>query len=159
MADEVVKEVKVVATVDKVFKYVEYFLKAAAAVTIISTIAISNFKAGSDRAQMIKSDSTLIREVKSINTRISGVETQVIAIQLDLKDVKEKQGEQISGQNALRNSYIMHLKDDKALKLDDFLRYMNGVEWEIKNNKLMIDTTKNKQAEFSIKSQKINKPK
>ena len=49
MADEVVKEVKVVATVDKVFKYVEYFLKAAAAVTIISTIAVSNFKAGCSR--------------------------------------------------------------------------------------------------------------
>jgi len=45
--------------------------------------------------------------------------------------LRKKQNELINNQNALRESYVKHLTDDKSLKLDDFLKYMNGLEFQI----------------------------
>jgi hypothetical protein len=37
-----------------------------------------------------------------------------------------------TGLNRLRNSYVSYLRSDKTLTKDDFLRYMEGIEFELK---------------------------
>jgi hypothetical protein len=45
--------------------------------------------------------------------------------------VEQKVNEVTKGQNALRRNFVEYIKRDKTLKLDDFLKFMNGIEWVI----------------------------
>ncbi len=110
-----------------VFKYIGYFLSAVAVVAVIRGVVISNYKANIDRQTMIKSDSTLIHEIRNLNSKVGTIE-------LDIRDIKFTQKEQIEAQNSLRASYILHLRDDKALTTDEFIRYMDGIQFELKKN-------------------------
>jgi len=55
-----------------------------------------------------------------------------------VKDIKEQKKEILStqnailtSQNAMRNSYVKYLSNDKSLTKDEFIKYMNGLEFQL----------------------------
>jgi hypothetical protein len=65
--------------------------------------------------------------------------------------MEQKVNALIKSNNNLRNSYVNYLKRDKTLKLDDFLKFMNGIEWVVSP----IEDKKIDSMDFKIKINKI----
>jgi len=45
--------------------------------------------------------------------------------------VEDKINKVVENQNALQISYTNYLKRDKTLTLDDFVKFMNGIQWVV----------------------------
>ena len=65
--------------------------------------------------------------------------------------MEDKINEVIKGQNALRTSYTNYLKRDKTLTLDDFTRFMNGIQWVVSP----VEDKRTDSMEVKIKIKKI----
>lgn len=73
-------------------------------------------------------------DVAKIQTEmITKNELKVFADSISLYNyrMEQKLNTLVKSNNNLRNSYVNYLKRDKTLKLEDFLKFMNGIEWVV----------------------------
>jgi hypothetical protein len=106
-----------------IIDYIKYFMAIAGAVTIMWRVAVS-FQRGEDKTAQIEKEMVTKYDMKKL----------VDSITLYNYRMERKMNDVIVGQNALRVSYIKHLRsavNEKTLSLDDFLEYMNGIEWVV----------------------------
>lgn len=116
----------------QVFKFIAYFLSTSAAIGVIWGIAVYfNNKDNKDQVTDTQIEVVIQRldkiDAKQIET---GSKVDLLIEQGD--DLSNKLDETIEAQNALRNSYVKYLTNDEALTKDEFLRYMDGVQFELK---------------------------
>jgi len=69
-----------------------------------------------------------IVEVQKVQKQQSEQLDSIYAI---IDKLRIKQSQIIDNQNSLRQSYVNYVSNDKSLKLNDFLKYMDGLEFEI----------------------------
>jgi len=98
------------------------------AVAVIWRIAIS-FQKSETQNDDNTSDIIEIRDAMVTRT-----DWHVLTDSLYLHNARMRRGmnEIKTGLNNLRNSYVAYLRSDKGLTKDDFLRYMEGIEFELK---------------------------
>jgi hypothetical protein len=73
-------------------------------------------------------------KVESIeNNMVTKSDLKVLTDSLRLYNyrMEQKVNTLVQSNNNLRNSYVNYLKRDKTLKLEDFLKFMNGIEWVV----------------------------
>jgi hypothetical protein len=99
-------------------------------------------------------------DVSSLKSKVESIENKMV-VKSDLKVLTDSIGlynnrmegkinEVIKGQNALRTSYANYLKRDKTLTLDDFTKFMNGIQWVVSP----IEDKRNDSIDFQIKIRK-----
>jgi len=108
-------------------KYIGYLMAFAGAVTLVWKVAVY-FDRRDNRSSLIeiKVDKLIISD-SSRSAKLDHIIT-------NQKNIEIKFNESIVAQNALRNSYVLHLSKDKALTKEDFLKYMEGLSLELKKN-------------------------
>jgi hypothetical protein len=104
-----------------IFKYLGNALTIVSAIAIISGIAISNYKAQTDRKLMMRNDSTLINVVKGITVDIHNAKQDITYI----KSVQEAQGKE---QQIIKNYVIRHITKDSSVTKDDILQLFSDFE-------------------------------
>jgi hypothetical protein len=67
------------------------------------------------------------------NNMVTKSDLKILTDSLSLYNyrMEQKVNTLVKSNNNLRNSYVNYLKRDKTLKLDDFLKFMNGIEWVV----------------------------
>lgn len=110
-----------------IFKYIGYFLALAGAITIVWKVA-SAFERRSLK------DTTTDQKLEIIIDNQHIQKTTIDSTLRILGITNSKLDEVIKSQNALQNSYVKHLMNDKTLTKDDFVNYMKDLEWSLKKN-------------------------
>lgn len=93
------------------------------ALTVLWRVAIS-FQRGEDKTTQIEKEMVTKYDMKKL----------VDSISIYNYRMENKMDAIISSQNALRTSYVKYLKsavNSKTLTLDNFLQYMEGIEWVV----------------------------
>lgn len=111
-----------------VIQYIGYFMAVVGVVTVIWRIAVS-FQKSEALNDHNASDIIEIRD-----EMVTRTDWHVLTDSLYVHNVRMSQSmnEIKTGLNNLRNSYVSYLRSDKGLTKDDFLRYMEGIEFELK---------------------------
>lgn len=117
--EEIIKPVKTFADIVKT--YWGYFMTFTAVVTFIWTLGVKSERKTLDNAAIKKDLTELKQEVKKIDTLI-----------IIVSNIQEKQNQIIESQNAMRDSYVLFLANDKTLSKKDFIEYMEGLEFRLK---------------------------
>ena len=115
---DIVKPVKTL--LDNIKNAWGYFMTVVAIGTFVWTLGVKSERKNVDTASIKKT----IESLKSDNQKI---DTLIIMV----NDIKETQQTLIESQNALRDSYVKYLVNDPGLKKQDFLNYMQGLEFQI----------------------------
>ncbi|MDH7554351.1 MAG: hypothetical protein QHH74_11910 [Spirochaetota bacterium] len=97
-------------------------------VTVIWRVAIS-FQKAEDRDNFTAQE---IYEIKENMVRRTDWKIFVDSIYYYNFRMEEKMNDIRKGLNALRSSYVQYLRNDESLTKDDFLQYMEGIEFELK---------------------------
>ena len=114
-----------------VVQYIGYFMAILGALTVVWRIAIS-FQKGEDRDSHTNEEIIEIRE--DMITRYEW-KTFTDSIYVHNYRMRNSMEEIKTGLNSLRTSYVSYIKDQSsqnALTVDQFIRYMDGVEFELK---------------------------
>jgi hypothetical protein len=114
-----------------VVQYIGYFMAILGALTVVWRIAIS-FQKGEDRDSHTTQEIIEIRE--DMITRYEW-KTFTDSIYVHNHRMRNSMEEIKTGLNSLRTSYVSYIKDQSsqnALTVDQFIRYMDGVEFELK---------------------------
>jgi hypothetical protein len=98
-----------------------------------------------NESEGIKKDVT---EIKNIQIKQSAKTDSLYNI---VTIIKKEQSELTKGQNAMRNSWVYWLTNQKSLTKEDFIKYMNGLEFQITPD---VDPVE-KKPEFHISVQKV----
>lgn len=111
-----------------IIQYIGYFMAVVGVVTVIWRIAVS-FQKSESRDDVTTQELTEIKQEMITKTEWSVFTDSIyyhnVRIENKMEDIK-------TGLNALRGSYVLHLRNDKNLTKDDFLKYMEGIEFELK---------------------------
>lgn len=110
-----------------ILRYVSYFLAIAGAVTVIWKVALY-FDDKNDKTSTIETKLSIVIENQVM------LKTNTDSMIIGLTAANKNLTELTAAQNALRNSYVRYLVNDKALTKDDFLKFMEGLQWELKKN-------------------------
>jgi len=124
--------------VKAIIQYVGYFMALVGAVTVIWRIAVS-FQKADDLNIHNTEDIIEIRDDMVTKTEwylfTDSIYNHNRRMRSSMNEIKV-------GLNNLRNSYVSYLRNDSRLTKDDFLRYMEGIEFELKkkpdNSSLLI---------------------
>lgn len=73
----------------------------------------------------VKKDITELKEIQSKQSE------KIDSIYAIVNQIRQKQNELIGSQNSLRQSYVNYISNDQSLKLPEFLKYMEGLEFQI----------------------------
>ena len=90
-----------------------------------------------------------VNEIKLDMVTKEGLKVLVDSIRLYNYRIEQKTNTLIKSTNNLRNSYVNYLKRDKTLTLEDFMKFMNGIEWVVSPIEVKPDTI-----DFKIKVRK-----
>ena len=108
----------------QLFRYISYFTAAATAITLIASVAVSNYKAKEDRRTIIQSqakqrvtDSIALSEIVNIRSEIGIV-----------KGIVNSHTESLDN---LNKAFISHLKNDK--RFDELINYLQSSQNENTN--------------------------
>lgn len=113
----------------EIFKlYWGYFMTFVAAITFIWTLGVKSERKSNENIS-VKQDVIEIKDVQKIQSK------NIDSLLIIIKDIQINQIKLTENQNAMRNSYVKYISNDKTLKLDDFLEYMNGIEFQIETPK------------------------
>jgi hypothetical protein len=135
---------KSVKTFLELFKsYWGYFMTLLAAVTFIWTLGVKSEKKNIEKGSLQK-DVIQIKETQKVQGK------NIDSLLNIVTDVKESQVEVLDNQNALRNSYVKYVVNDKSLTTKQFLEYMEGLEFQLQPLKSVVDTT-GKNYKISVK--------
>jgi len=112
----------------KLVQYISYFMAVIGAVTVIWRIAVSFQKADDMNADNTQE----IIEIR--NEMITRTQWYIFTDSVYNHNYRMRNSvEEIKKSlNNLRNSYVSYLRNDESLTKDDFLRYMEGIEFELK---------------------------
>lgn len=109
-------------------QYISYFMAIVGAVTVIWRVAVS-FQKSEDRDDIATQELTEIKQEMITKNEWSIFTDSIyyhnVRMERKMDDIK-------TGLNALRSSYVLHLRNDKTLTKDAFLQYMEGIEFELK---------------------------
>jgi len=126
-----------------VIQYISYFMAFVGAVAVIWRIAVS-FQKSDD---LVIHNSEDIIEIRDDMVTKSEWYLFTDSIYSHNRRMRSSMNEIKTGLNNLRNSYVSYLRNDERLTKDDFLRYMEGIEFELKkkpdNSSLMIPLRRN----------------
>jgi hypothetical protein len=114
--------------------YWGYFMTLVAITTFIWTLGIKAERKTHETAAFIKE----VTEIKGAQVEERNKLDSVLLI---VTEVRDKQSELATNQNALRNSWVRYLSNDERLTKQDFLQYMEGIEFTVKPVPI-VDTTK-----------------
>lgn len=110
-----------------IFRIVGYFLATASAVTVIWGVA-TYFNKSETRTQHIENSlETIIETQQSESVKTDSLMFNVNRLNRNVNDLT-------GSHNALRESYVNYLSHDDALTKEEFIDYMQGIEFEIKKN-------------------------
>jgi len=111
-----------------IIQYIGYFMAIVGAVAVIWRIAVS-FQKSESQNDINTSDIIEIRD-----EMVTRTDWHILTDSLYLHNdrMRRSMSEIKTGLNNLRNSYVSYLRSDKTLTKDDFLKYMNGIEFELK---------------------------
>lgn len=128
----------------QIVQYIGYFMAVAGCVAFIWQKAIIT-EQRRDKATHTEQKIANIEKNMVTKTNIAEIVDSIFVVRLDTV---------IRNQNALRNSYVAFIRDryvgkNAPLTFDDFEKYMNGIEFELK-------IPKPDSADFKIKIRKIN---
>lgn len=98
------------------------------AVTVIWRVAVS-FQKNENRDELTTAEICEIRDEMITRTEWHVFTDSVYAHNYQMR---RSMNEIKTGLNALRNSYVSYLRNDKGLTKDEFLNYMEGIEFELK---------------------------
>ena len=113
----------------EIFKlYWGYFMTFVAAITFIWTLGVKSERKSNENIS-VKQDVTEIKDAQKVQSK------NIDSLLIIIKDIQINQIKLTENQNAMRNSYVKYISNDKTLKLDDFLEYMNGIEFQIETPK------------------------
>ena len=109
----------------EIFKtYWGYAMTLVAAATFVWTMGVKSERKDNEKIA-IKKDITQIITTQKIQTQ------KVDSLYDIVSSMKKQQVEVINSQNAMRKSYVQYLSKDKNLTKEDFIKYMNGLEFQI----------------------------
>ena len=111
-----------------IIQYIGYFMAVVGMVTVIWRVAIS-FQKAEDRDSLTTQE---ICEIKEDMVKHTDWKIFVDSIYYHNFRMEEKMNDIKKGLNALRSSYVQYLRNDESLTKDDFLQYMEGIEFELK---------------------------
>ena len=111
-----------------IIQYIGYFMAVVGMVTVIWRVAIS-FQKAEDRDSLTTQE---ICEIKEDMVKHTDWKIFVDSIYYHNFRMGEKMNDIKKGLNALRSSYVQYLRNDGSLTKDDFLQYMEGIEFELK---------------------------
>jgi len=102
----------------KIFlQYIGYLMAIVGFATVVWRVAVS-FQKTEDRTGIIEKKIDRIERMQITKSDVAGIVDSL------LKPV-------IENQDAWGKSYIYHLRRDSSLKLDDFIRILEGVKFEL----------------------------
>jgi len=128
--------VKPITTFSDVVKtYWGYFMTFVAIVTFIWTLGVKSERKSVENTSF-KEDIASIKVVQKEQTQ------KIDCLLVIIEDVKTGQTNLIESQNALRSSYVKYLSNDKGLTKKDFLTYMEGIQFQIKQIQIKKDSIK-----------------
>ena len=111
-----------------IIQYVGYFMALVGALTVIWRVAIS-FQKGEDRDMITNKEIIEIRDEMITRTEwsilVDSISHHTARMEGSMNEIK-------TGLNALRNSYVSFVRNQKNLTTDQFLKYMEGIEFELK---------------------------
>jgi len=94
-------------------------------------------------------------DVKELKVGQFDQKHQLDSVLTIVKSVKTDQEALRLNQNAMRRSYVQYLSKDKSLSKEDFINYMNGLEFQLMPIEKSFEKKDDKQ-EYNIKINKIN---
>jgi outer membrane PBP1 activator LpoA protein len=134
----------------EIFKtYWGYAMTLIAAVTFVWTLGVKSERKDNEKIT-IKKDITQI--ITTQKTQTQKVDSLFIVVNIIKKDQKQI----VDGQNAIRKSYVQYLSKDKNLTKEDFIKYMNGLEFQL--IPLETKSFNNDKQEYNIKVVPIKPP-
>jgi ABC-type tungstate transport system permease subunit len=124
----------------QIVQYISYAMSVWAVLTTVWILSAKN--AGKDY-----NVANLKNDVAKIQTEmITKYEMKIFTDSISYYNyrMEQKLNTLVKSNNNLRNSYVNYLKRDKTLKLEDFLKFMNGIEWVVSplNNDVKVDSFK-----------------
>jgi len=119
--------------------YWGYFMTIVAAVTFVWTVGVKSERKNNEKIST-KED---LKELKILRAEDTKKLDSILFVVMNLQ---RGQNELVKNQNAMRNSYVTFLTNYKPLTLDQFIKLMNGLEFQLNS----IDTTKTVLPEFKI---------
>ena len=112
-------------------RYWGYFMTLIAIGTFVWTLGVKSERKVIETVN-IKED---IIEVKNQqveqNKQVKNQNQQLDSLLIIVKDVRKEQSGLRTNQNAMRKSYVEYLSKDPRLTKEDFIKYMNGIEFQI----------------------------
>ena len=115
--------------------YLAIFMSLVAAVTFIWTLGVKSERKSSEDTSN-KKDITEIKISQKEETK--KLDSLIVIVNL----IKQDQSKIVESQDAMRNSYVNYLSNQKTLTKEDFLKYMNGLEFQITPSTAPADKTK-----------------
>ena len=108
-----------------IIKILSGLLTVAGVVTLVVKLSIIYERSNAERA-------AILYKLNDVEGMVMSVDTKSDEINVALKDIKDTQSDLVASQNALRNSYVLYLQRDNSLTKEDFLKYMEGIQFELK---------------------------
>lgn len=106
-----------------------YFMTFVAVVTFIWTAGVKSERKTLD-------NNSIKKDLQELKADVSKIDTLIIMIE----NIKSTQDIIIENQNAMRESYVNYLANDPGLKKTDFLKYMEGLEFELEPAPTLLPT-------------------
>jgi outer membrane PBP1 activator LpoA protein len=114
-----------IKTILEIFKtYWGYAMTLVAAASFVWTLGVKSERKDNEKLT-IKKDITQIIITQKLQTQTVDSLFNIVSI------LKNQQKQVIDGQNAMRTSYVQYLSKDKNLTKEDFIKYMNGLEFQM----------------------------
>jgi len=136
--------------------YWGYFMVFVTAVTFIWTLGVKSERKDNEKIS-IKKDVQEIKSTQSIQTlKIDSLFNIVNSIKTSQKDILINQRDVIKNQNAMRDSYVMFLTNQKGLTLHDFIQYMNGLQFQVVSPEDNLKVTPNIDTINNVKKSNYN---
>jgi hypothetical protein len=136
--------------------YIAGIMAVVGIVTLIWSMGGKAERKDSEKLGMKKDLTEIKAEQTKQSTRIDSILNIVIDVKEKQSNLLENQNSLLVHQNSLRSSWVTWLVNQKTLTKEDFVKYMNGIEFQI----TPIDAAENKKKpEFKISIQKEEKEK
>jgi len=107
-----------------VVKYVSLFTLIVGAVTIIWKTAVFFDDRGDQTVQIEEKLEVIITQQNEQDVKIDSLMQDVTLVRRQLTDLT-------SSQNSLRDSYVRYLSNDDALTKEEFIKYMEGIQFSV----------------------------
>jgi len=133
---------------DSIKVYIAAFMAVVGVVSFIWAAGVKSERKTNEN-QNIKQD---VIEIKSNQIEQKAKTDSLFKV---VSVIKSDQDKIMENQNAMRNSYVNYLTNQKSLTKEDFLKYMNGLEFQLTPLAPPVDNTKKQ--EFRISVKKIKK--